>query len=182
MKFFKIISIFFAILISTTIFSGNDTCQKKIFAYNGFPARRIEQIERLKSLQEKIVIIHKAIDNEVKLKHQEIKSNLQIIEERIIALKKILKHEVETYDISLCLNSKNVAIYGSKTCPSCLNFIIKSGGFNALEPIYIECSDNPTLCREKMKTTRVPEIQINDIVYQGEKNIKIIARKVGCKN
>ena len=83
-------------------------------------------------------------------------------------------------DLFLCLEESGVVLYGSKYCPSCNELVNSFGGYEMVSSIYIECDDNIERCLEELKTEYVPEIQINGILYEGKKDIKEIAKEVGC--
>ncbi len=83
-------------------------------------------------------------------------------------------------DLFLCLADSGVVLYGSKYCSSCNELINSFGGYEMVRPIYVECDDNVEKCLEELKTEYVPEIQINGLLYEGENNIKEVAKKVGC--
>ena len=78
-----------------------------------------------------------------------------------------------------CLKTKNFTIYGSKTCPYCLDLVNLFGGYEKVAPIYVECSDQKEICQEK-DIALVPTILINDEVYEGEKTLQAFASRTQC--
>lgn len=80
-----------------------------------------------------------------------------------------------------CLEEENVVIYGSKTCPACGMLADSFGGYDMIEPIYIECSENWDECSKNKETGLVPEIQIGGELHEGSRNPEALADAVGCK-
>lgn len=80
-----------------------------------------------------------------------------------------------------CLKDSGLIIYGSKTCPACKELIDSLGGYENVEPIYIECTEDPEKCNQAMKTTFVPELQINESLYEGSRNLDSISDITNCK-
>lgn len=80
-----------------------------------------------------------------------------------------------------CLAENGMVIYGSDWCPFCTELVEKLGGYEAVENVYVECTENQELCQEEMIGTGVPEIQINGEMYQGERTIEAIAQATGCE-
>jgi hypothetical protein len=79
-----------------------------------------------------------------------------------------------------CLKEKKVVAYGSRTCPHCLNLVESFGGYDIIDPIYVECSGGDERCQTDKQTGYVPEIQIDSELYQGERSPKAIAKVAGC--
>lgn len=78
-----------------------------------------------------------------------------------------------------CLKENNVVIYGTATCPACnqlKNDLKEYGNFNL---IYVECNENSERCSQEMKTSYVPEIQINGVVFN-DKSIEGIIEQTKC--
>lgn len=84
-----------------------------------------------------------------------------------------------------CLEENNLVIYGSKTCPACQQLVASLGGYETVEPIYVECSQGTEKemkrCREETKTNYVPEIQIGGKAYDGSRTPSSLASQVGCE-
>ncbi|MGM0629189.1 MAG: glutaredoxin family protein [Patescibacteria group bacterium] len=80
-----------------------------------------------------------------------------------------------------CLNSANVVIYGSKTCPYCNQLVQSLGGHDAVEPIYVECSEETERCRDELIGRGVPEIQIEGEMYKGSRDPEDIGNAVNCE-
>lgn len=92
--------------------------------------------------------------------------------------------EEEVTEISAlvnCLAENNVVIYGSATCPACLELANSFGGYEAIKPIYVECTDQQERCIREMQTNYVPEIHINGEVYNGPRSPEILADITGCE-
>ncbi len=84
-----------------------------------------------------------------------------------------------------CLAENKVVIYGSKGCPACTQLARSFGGYEAIESIYVECStgtaEERRKCTEEMQSNFVPEIQIEDEVYEGNKDPASLAEAVNCE-
>lgn len=79
-----------------------------------------------------------------------------------------------------CLDDKNVTIYGSSWCPYCTDLVEDFGGYDIVDPIYVECTEEGEICGEEQKTTYVPEIQIKGEVYEGPRSFEGFTEKTGC--
>ena len=55
------------------------------------------------------------------------------------------------------------------------------GGYELAAPVYVECTEEQERCKEEIKTPYAPEIQINQVVYQGPKTREALAAFTGCK-
>ena len=80
-----------------------------------------------------------------------------------------------------CLANNGVVIYGSEWCPACQALIQTLGGKDAVESVYVECTQNQERCTQEAKTGYVPEIQINGEVYSGQRTIAALAQITGCQ-
>jgi hypothetical protein len=109
-------------------------------------------------------------DNEEKNEEEE--ANVQEIsdEEKLITQEQFIQ----------CLKENNVVIFGSVTCPYCAQLVDSLGGYEVVAPIYVECSEDPTRCRDEMQTRGVPEIQIDGVLYQGGRSPAQIGAAAGC--
>ena len=80
-----------------------------------------------------------------------------------------------------CLKEKGVVIYGSAWCPACSDVVEKFGGYEIIDPIYVECTEEEEKCREEMTGTAVPEIQIEGEICRSNRYPQELAEKVGCE-
>lgn len=81
-----------------------------------------------------------------------------------------------------CLAEQEVVVYGSETCPACLQFAQQFGGYKEIEPIFVECNDNREECATNMQTNYVPEIQIEGVLFEGVPTPENLSRATGCEN
>ena len=84
-----------------------------------------------------------------------------------------------------CLAENDLVIYGVKTCPACQELVESLGGYDIVDPIYVECSEQGTVeeqkqCKENKETNYVPEIQINGELYEGSRDPEALGEEVGC--
>ena len=80
-----------------------------------------------------------------------------------------------------CLADNGVVIYGSAWCPACNALVETLGGYEKVEPIYVECTEEEQRCTEETKTNYVPEIQINGEVYEGPRSLEDFSQLTGCE-
>ncbi len=114
----------------------------------------------------------------------------EIVEEEIIEEEEDEKEEEEdvktegngkTASIVDCLEDKEVVIYGSRTCPACAQLAEGFGGYDVIEPIYVECMEERERCDEEKLTGFVPEIQIRGEVHEGRRDPSSLAEAVECE-
>ncbi len=79
-----------------------------------------------------------------------------------------------------CLVENEVLIYGSKFCPACTQLVSAYGGEEVIEPIYVECTDEPERCEDEKVTEYVPEIQIAGELYEGSWSPTDLAAELSC--
>ncbi|MFW6283432.1 MAG: hypothetical protein ACOC1P_05265 [Minisyncoccales bacterium] len=80
-----------------------------------------------------------------------------------------------------CLSDNEVVIYGQETCPHCSELVESLGGYEAVENVYVECTENTQKCSEEMIGSGVPEIQIEGEMHEGSRSIEALADATGCK-
>ena len=79
-----------------------------------------------------------------------------------------------------CLGDEGVTIYGSSWCPYCTDLVESFGGYDVVDPVYVECTEEEGRCMEEMIGSGVPEIQIKGEMYRGSRDPEGIAEAVGC--
>ncbi len=80
-----------------------------------------------------------------------------------------------------CLDDKNVTIYGSSWCPYCTDLVEDFGGYDIVDPIYVECTEDEQRCADEMIGRGVPEIQVDGDIYQRSRELAVLGEEVGCK-
>lgn len=80
-----------------------------------------------------------------------------------------------------CLADAGLMIYGSRTCPFCVDLVESLGGHEVAAPIYVECAEEGDKCTENMKTGYVPEIQFNGELHEGGRSPKDLAELTSCQ-
>jgi hypothetical protein len=90
------------------------------------------------------------------------------------------KTEINLKDFNDCLGESGMIIYGSKTCPACGNLINLLGGYEKASSIYVECTENRERCQKETKTNYVPEIHIDNEIYNGKRTLKAFSEITGC--
>ena len=93
----------------------------------------------------------------------------------------VVKKETEPNELVQCLADAGVVIYGSATCPACAQLVASLGGYDAIEPIYVECTKEGQRCQREMQTNYVPEIQIKGALYNGSRAPEALADETGCE-
>lgn len=81
--------------------------------------------------------------------------------------------------LASCMAGAGLVVYGTETCPACTQFALQFGGYDVVEPIFVECSENPEECEANMVTEFVPEVQFNGQVVE-ERSKAGLAELTGC--
>ena len=122
------------------------------------------------------------IDEELEdLTNEEI--NEEVLEENKndeVAITRVVEEEKTINDFIQCLKEKGVVIYGSEWCPHCKNLAESLGGYDVVDPIYVECTVEKERCSNEMIGRGVPEIQIDGVMYGGSRDPEKIAEETGC--
>jgi hypothetical protein len=79
-----------------------------------------------------------------------------------------------------CLVDSGMVVYASETCPACSNLADQFGGYEAVEGLFVLCGDQGDRCSDEMQTNYVPEIQINGILFEGNRTFENFATKTDC--
>ena len=79
-----------------------------------------------------------------------------------------------------CLDDSNVKMYGAEWCPYCTELAESFGGYDVVDPIWVECTEEQQRCEEEMIDSGVPEIQIEGEKYEGQRNPEAIGEAAGC--
>lgn len=81
-------------------------------------------------------------------------------------------------DFAKCLTEKNATMYGAEWCQSCKEQKMLFGkSFKYVN--YVECPQNPGLCKEK-GIERYPTWIINGAKYLGVRSIETLSSFTGC--
>lgn len=86
-----------------------------------------------------------------------------------------------TRDFVQCLAEEEVVVYGTETCPACTSFAEQFGGYEEIDPIYVECREDPENCSLNMQTEFVPEIQISGVLFEEASTPENLGEVTGCK-
>lgn len=80
-----------------------------------------------------------------------------------------------------CLKDNGFVYYGANWCPYCASLTNDVfGGKEVVAPIYVECTEETELCRQK-GIEGYPTILINDVRYNGARSLQGFADATGCK-
>ena len=79
-----------------------------------------------------------------------------------------------------CLIDKGVVVYASETCPACSSFAQMFGGYEKVKNLFVLCGEETERCISEMLTNYVPEIQVNEEVYQGQRSLEGLAEVTNC--
>ena len=91
-----------------------------------------------------------------------------------------LEDNQKLIEFNECLAENGMIIYGSRTCPACIELIETLGGYEVAEPVYIECTEERQRCQDEMKGSAVPEIQFNSEAYRGQRTLEGFSEATGC--
>jgi hypothetical protein len=78
-----------------------------------------------------------------------------------------------------CLDAAGFKIYGANWCGWTKKLVTSFGGFDVVEPIYVECTENSELCQSE-EVTGYPTIKINGEPYSGARSFAEFATATGC--
>lgn len=78
-----------------------------------------------------------------------------------------------------CLDQAGVKIYGAEWCSHCQDLVNMLGGYNVVDPIYVECTENQQLCEDK-DIQAYPTIIINGSKYSGARTYQALSQATGC--
>jgi hypothetical protein len=78
-----------------------------------------------------------------------------------------------------CLASAGLVVYGANWCGWTNQLVQMLGGWDAVKPIYVECTEQVELCQEK-EITAYPTILINGEPYQGGRTFNDFSQVTGC--
>ena len=79
-----------------------------------------------------------------------------------------------------CLADNGMIIYGANWCGICISLIQTLGGYDKVENVYIECTENQQLCQSE-GITGYPTIKINDEPYRGQRSLQSFSEATGCQ-
>ncbi len=91
-----------------------------------------------------------------------------------------IKKEI-TNSFIQCLAGNGVVIYGSRTCPACKKLSEEYKGYDNMDLIYVECTEDYERCKEEMLVGYVPAIQINGEIYNKWGSPENLAKETGCE-
>ena len=80
-----------------------------------------------------------------------------------------------------CLVDAGMVVYGSKTCPACMNLVEKFGGYDEMGDLFVSCGDDGDRCEKEMQTNYVPVIQINGELFEDGRELEDFAKATGCE-
>ncbi len=80
-----------------------------------------------------------------------------------------------------CLDEGGLIVYGSETCPACGQLAESLGGYEIVDPIWVECLEEPERCGEEKVKGYVPEIHFNGELYEGSRDPQFLANEAGCE-
>ncbi len=78
-----------------------------------------------------------------------------------------------------CLDQAGMKIYGAEWCSHCQDLVNMLGGYNVVDPIYVECTENQQLCQDK-GIQAYPTIMINGSKYEGARTYQALSQATGC--
>ncbi len=85
----------------------------------------------------------------------------------------------EVISFNKCLASKGIIVYGANWCGYTKNLVQSLGGFDLIEPIYVECTQEEELCN-KNKITGYPTVTLNGVVINPDRSFEGFAKVTDC--
>ena len=92
----------------------------------------------------------------------------------------VIVNDPSLKEFNKCLAENGVVIYGTDNCPYCRQLVEILGGYEAVSPIYVDCIEQQQRCMDEMQGIGVPEIQINNQLYQGPRTLQALSQQTGC--
>ena len=89
--------------------------------------------------------------------------------------------ENEATDFIDCLEEGGLTVYGAETCPACGQLAESLGGYEIVDPIWVECLEEPERCNNEKVRGYVPEIHFNGELYEGDRSPSSLAHEAGCE-
>ena len=89
--------------------------------------------------------------------------------------------EDEATDFIDCLDEGGLTVYGAETCPACGQLAESLGGYDLVDPIWVECLEEQQRCDTEKVTGYVPEIHFNGELYEGSRDPDSLANEAGCE-
>jgi hypothetical protein len=86
---------------------------------------------------------------------------------------------IKLEEFNTCLADNGMVIYGANWCGYTSQVVELLGGFNAIAPVYIECTENQALCAEE-GIQGYPTLRLNGGAYQGARTLKDFSQATGC--
>ena len=88
---------------------------------------------------------------------------------------------VELNAFNDCLGENGLKIYGASWCGICAQLSQLMGGYDVMEEVYVECTEqeNVALCSEKVDRG-YPTIRLNGELYQGARTLEAFSQATGC--
>ncbi len=80
-----------------------------------------------------------------------------------------------------CLADSGVVIFGSSTCPYCLQLLGEYEGYAGINEIYVDCVYNTERCNNEMLADFVPSLQINGEFIDIWASPEALSQKTGCE-
>lgn len=87
--------------------------------------------------------------------------------------------EGDLVDFIGCLEQANFVIYGANWCGWTSQLVEMLGGWEMVNPIYVECTQEGELCSEK-EITSYPTVLINDEQFKGSRTFEAFSEATGC--
>ncbi|GEM_PF-1045082 len=89
--------------------------------------------------------------------------------------------EEEATDFIDCLDEGGLTVYGAEWCPACGQLAESLGGYEIVDPIWVECTVEGQRCEEEMEGEGVPEVHINGYYETGVIPPETLAEETGCE-
>ena len=88
---------------------------------------------------------------------------------------------IELKPFNDCLAENGLKIYGADWCGFCRQVVETLGGYEAVEAVYVECTEpqNEAICSEKVDRG-YPTIRLNGEIYSGARTLEAFSEATGC--
>lgn len=85
--------------------------------------------------------------------------------------------QIETF--TQCLAQKDFIVYGANWCGYTKQVVTLFGGFDVIDPVYVECTEDQELCAQE-GIQGYPTIRVGGQAYQGQRTFEGFAQATGC--
>ncbi len=119
-------------------------------------------------------------NDEVEKPEEEIEEVEKPEEEEKIEEENNVSSDIEETSFISCLKEEGVVIYGSRTCPYCVQLVKAFEDYDDFYNIYIDCVDEGQICNEN-NVRAYPEVRIKGETIRGGRTPEALSELTNCE-